>query len=175
MYLHNVKEVSAQLKSIGFVEIEKLNFGKLISEKFGLKIFFDEDGDLGYFVLQVTYFKDSKGFNSTEFINIEDKKLDIIDEEGCINILGLFKSIYESMDSIFDGVQEVKSYLNSEIIEMESSGEDFYTVSLQQTYVKVFDVYADSPEEAIDYVDGCMAIFDESNYLSGSSIAEIME
>lgn len=58
---------------------------------------------------------------------------------------------------------------------MESSGEDFYTVSLQQTYVKVFDVYADSPEEAIGYVDGCMAIFDESNYLSGSSIAEIME
>jgi hypothetical protein len=175
MYLHNAKELSAKLKSIGFIEIGNLIFGKLISEKFGIKVYFDEDNDLGYFVLKVTYFKDSKGFDSTQFIDIEDKKLDIIDKEGCINILGLFKSIYESMDSVFDGVQEIKSHLNSGIIEMESSGKEFYTVSLQQTYVKVFDVYADSSEEAIDYVDGCIAVFSENNYLYGSSIAEIME
>lgn len=59
-------------------------------------------------------------------------------------------------------------------IERESTGSEAFKVILTQSFSLTFTVKADSAEDAIDYVDGCLALFTEADYVSGSSVAEVL-
>lgn len=106
------------------------------------------------------------------FVNVrdEEKRYVKVDEDAkTIDVNGnvLF----------FDEVSLAYAALASTVnqrIERESTGSQEFKVSLSQEYVQSFTVKADSEDEAIDYVDGCLALFTEADYVSGSSVAEVV-
>lgn len=109
------------------------------------------------------------GWVSFVTIREEGKQYVKVDEEAkTIDVNGNVLS-FEEVSLAYSNFTETVN----QRIERDSTGSAEFDVILTQSFSRKFTVKANNAEDAIDYVDGCLALFTDADYVGESSVAEV--
>lgn len=167
----NIQSAKTSLEKLGFSiqneDDENFEMAFLVNNHFAVLVsFYEEEVKLSY-----DFFKDGKGKFSQDYMSIHEvyHELSEITEVKLLKEVSQLLKDFAGLDSLLELHADIKQ-LEAEI---GSEGENEYEVVLTQSYSRTLKVRADDEYDATNYVDGCLIVFTESDYVSGSSSAEV--
>lgn len=165
-----IKETVTYLENLEFVQhnVDGEDFQLTFEVNFNFALSIIKNN--GTYSLEYVFFKDGRGMKSRNVFTLHEESLPDFSIES---VVAAIKRVLND----FVGYNDMTTLLvdmNTSEIERQSEGEQEFSVRLEQSYSRTYKVRADSVEEAHDYVNGCLALFTEADYISESSMTEIV-
>jgi hypothetical protein len=165
-----INETVAYLEKLQFVKHnvdgESFQLTFKVNLNFALSIVNDDE----YCSLEYVFFKDGRGINSRDVFTLHEESLPDFSIESVVSAIKRVLNDFVGHNNI----NKLLVNMNTSEIERQSEGEQEFSVRLEQSYSRTYKVRASNDEEAKDYVDGCLALFTEADYISESSMTEIV-